>query len=332
MGIFSKSVVGLELDSGEIRAIELSGSTRKPVLEAFGRIPLPEGAVKDGKVADAGAVKTCLEKLWADNGIKSRNVYLGVGNQEVLVRFAPFPKVPRDKLANLVKFQAREYIPVPMDEMELDFMVTGEITNEEGTFHKVLLVAARKKMLHDFLNTLEDARLKPQDIDSSLLALGRIAPEKERSETVALVGITCDMLNLLILNGGMPAMARSVAFNPSVSSLLKSFYSPTGIDSARDAEEALREASDSIVGEIRSSVDYFQMNSSTGPVRSIRIAGGCGKIRGLGTQVKNGISIPVFIAEPFEDMLSKSGTGRSGSFDRTDYAVCASLALRGLEG
>ena len=144
-GCLKKSVIGLEMDSKEIRAVEITGSVRQPVISAWGRMSLPEGIVKDGRVMNVESLSLYLDKLISQNGFKSRDVMLGIANQDVIIRFASFPKVPEDKIRNMVMFQAQEYIPVPIEELQLDYVVAGEKQNEDGAFLNIILVGARKK-------------------------------------------------------------------------------------------------------------------------------------------------------------------------------------------
>ena len=144
MGILKNSIIGIVLDSQEIRAIELKGSQKKPVVVAWGKVKLPEGVVKEGRIVNAQLFNVSLERLFLENGFKGRDIYLGVNNQDIIVRFASFPKVPEDKIRNMIHFQAQEHMPVSIEELVMDYVVVSEKKTDEGEFINVVLVGARK--------------------------------------------------------------------------------------------------------------------------------------------------------------------------------------------
>ncbi|MEW6276056.1 MAG: pilus assembly protein PilM, partial [Bacillota bacterium] len=212
MGFFTSGgrAVGLELDTDEARVAELRGNSRAPTLAAWGRIPLPEGAVSEGMVVNPEVVAGALTQLWSQAGIGTREVILGVANQGVLVRIANFPKVPADKIAQVIRYQAQDYLPVPLSSVILDHAVIGEASGEKGPLLEVLLVAARRDMLDSFLAVLTAARLKPRDIDVSSLALLRLLPAADREGTFALVDVAGGISNILLAAKGVPRLARLI--------------------------------------------------------------------------------------------------------------------------
>ena len=120
----AKSVVGLDIDTAEIRAVELSGSIQSPNLVKYGRIPLPDGVVREGMISNQEKVQEALDRLWYDAGFSSRDVILGISNQGVLVRFATFPKVAAGKVDKLIRYQAQEYIPF-LEQCGIDYIIVG---------------------------------------------------------------------------------------------------------------------------------------------------------------------------------------------------------------
>ena len=124
--------VGLELDTGAARAVELTGSAAAPKLAALGGIVLPPGAVEEGMILQPKEVAGALRTLWEAREIKSREVLLGISNQGVIVRSAVIPKVPADKLENVVRFHAQEYRPSPWPAWFSDYLVIGETVSESG--------------------------------------------------------------------------------------------------------------------------------------------------------------------------------------------------------
>jgi len=325
MSLFGrKSIVGVDIDSYEIRVVELGGIPGAAKLVNAGRKLLPEGAVKDGRICDAAAVGNTLEKLWSEQGIKSRDVILGVSNQDVLVRFATFPEVAMDKLDNIVRFQAQDYLPIPVEEAIIDYMVTGDERLQgdrlqEDNKIKVLLVAARKNMINDFLSSFEIANISVRDIDFSTLAIARVVPVSALSGTCVIVNIGHEQTNLLLLNASVPQLART---------LMTGQVFRSGLLSVEDVGKLI----DMLAAEIRTSIGYFQTQSPESTVQKLFICGCGSKLKGISEGLMETLGISIEIINPFSNIDINGCKNKCSDIDSTDFSVGMSLALRGLEG
>lgn len=329
-----KAGVGVDLDTREVRVVELRGKPRSPELSAFGRLPLPEGAVRKGGIIDAQKVGEALSTLWDQNGISTRDVVLGISNQEILVRFANFPKIPQEKLGNLIRLQAQDFLPLPLDKVVFDYLVVGENRDEEKESLEVLLVAARRDMVDGFLSALEAARLIPQDIDVSSLALLRLIPPEDRGKTVAVLHMPYEVGSILIARDGNPRLARFIPV--SLTEILgKEFFHETreSIDPITIdwSEESFSYWSDMLTSELRSSIDYYQSQEEDYPVEQINLSG-CGiRIEGLAERLQERFDIPVVTIDPLQGISLDQQAEYLLSGRASDFALNISLALRGLE-
>src|SRR5213594_3099838 len=121
--------VGLDIGSTAVRAAEMTVGEVPTVLRAA-QVPLPEGAVENGEVRQPAAVSDALRELWGVGGFKSKQVHLGVGNQRVVVREISLPYLPPKELRDALGFQVQEFIPMPVEEAQLDFDLLGEFEHE----------------------------------------------------------------------------------------------------------------------------------------------------------------------------------------------------------
>ena len=322
MGIMKKSIIGLEMDSKEIRAVEIRGSIKNPEISAWGQIDLPEGIVKDGRVTNAQSLSIYIDKLINQNRFKSKNVILGINNQDVIIRFASFPKVPDDKVRNMIMFQAQEFIPVSLDDLQLDYVIVGEKQNEEGTFINVILVGARKKMLHDFIDAITGAKLMVNEIDSSMLAFGRAALGTANVNVFVVVGFNEDIANIMIFNKGIMSMARSVSFSQS------SIWANKRINDVNNETPRATQIADILIGELRSSIGYYRMQNEDA-IDDIYLIGKSG-MREI-TEKFREAEYEVNILQPYLNLNVKSSSNGLHTFKANDYTVAISLGLRGLE-
>lgn len=329
------NAVGLDIDTAEVRAVELSGSVQSPKLVRFGRIPLPGGAVTEGMIANPGMVEDALRQLWSDAGFSSREVILGVSNQGVLVRFAVFPKVPNNKIDKLIKFQSQEHIPFPLDSVVLDYIVVGEAKSDAGDTLEVLLVAGKRDMLNDFIDTVSNANLKIRDIDVSSLALQRTLSPVDRKGTAAIINIGNELSSILMVENGTPRFARIITtglqsaagiFNCSLNEVV-----PINLrNNPIWPEEGILTWSATLAGEINSSLSYYQTQQKGAAIEKIFLSGRGARMDGLAGKLRENLGLPVLVIYPF-DGIAGINENTSISSVAPDFTVSVALARRGLE-
>lgn len=327
MGLLKRSSVGMEIDSKEIRIVHAEGSADKPVPCTFARYPLPDGIVRDGRVVNPAELGAAISAFWAKEGIKSRDVILGINNQDVIIRFAVVPTLPKDKLHNLIHYQSTDYIPIPINEIELDYSVIGETSNNAGNATKLLLVAGRKNMLYDFIEALEAAKLNIVDITVSMLAVVRLLPDEARMKPLVLINLANDFGNIVIMNGNEPGMARTFSYPAVLQPFLTSLEDTGKYDGYTEFSEALEKVGSYLAGEIRSSVQYYRNQEPELVINKIYVSGSYAKIEGLVTEIQQLLQTETIALDLNTAQKAKLTDGQPSS----DYTVCFSLALRGLE-
>lgn len=208
----AKSIIGIEVDLREIRAVEITRSSGTYSVLSCGKAPLPEGTVEEGFIREPDRFNVALTELLQSGGFKSTDIIVGINNENVIMRYATFPKVADDKLRNMVLLQAQEFIPIPIQEMEIDYVVAGEgVNDEEQPVTNVMLVAARRNMIEQYINILSASKLQVTDIDSSVLSQIRgLKAGVVGDEKFALLNMTDDLLNFIVVKGNEISMVRSI--------------------------------------------------------------------------------------------------------------------------
>src|SRR5512132_1904161 len=165
----AKGRIGLDVGSTAVRAVELVGSPLTVVRAS--QIALPPGAVESGEVRDPGAVSEALRRLWDEGGFKGRQVYLGVGNQRVVVREISLPYLPEKELRSSLGFQVQEFIPMPVEDAVLDYHPIGEFEQDDRRMLRMLLVAAQRSMVDLVIQAVSGAKLSALGLDLIPFAL-----------------------------------------------------------------------------------------------------------------------------------------------------------------
>lgn len=239
-----KGAVGLQLETGVIRAVEITGTLRTAVLAKAEQIEIPEEAIVEGVVEDVATVAGALKELWSRSRIGSREVVLGISNQGVLMRLAVFPKIELNKLDKMLRFQAGDYFPIPITEMVLDYAVVDETHGETGPQLELLMVAVRRHLLDKSMQALTGAALVPRIVDASPLALMRTVPESRLTGTTIFADISNGITSLMLVTGGIPRFVRIIPTNLQVASS-RDFF-PGDVILETEQQVAFTQAEDSI--------------------------------------------------------------------------------------
>jgi type IV pilus assembly protein PilM len=165
-------VVGLDIQPGLVAAVQarVNGSILAERAEVR---PLGADTMRDGEVADDGALSEVLRELFDGTGL-SKRVRVGVANQRTVLRTLELPPVTDEKeLAAAVTFQAQDQVPMPLNNAVLDFHPLGIVDTPAGPRQRVVLVAAQRDMIERLLTAVRGAGLTPEGVDLSAFALIR---------------------------------------------------------------------------------------------------------------------------------------------------------------
>lgn len=211
LGRAGARTIGLDVDRGALKAVQISGSAGELTLRHVGYHRLPPGAVVDGEVADVEVLGAEIREFWSSHAFKGKSVNLGVANGRVVVRLLDFPRMEAEDLKSAITFEAQDHIPMPLDEAVLDYVVLGPQA-EGSDLDRILVVAAHKDMIEGYTAALRAGGLKPAGIDVKALALTRSAlPETFFDEgATLLLDIGTELTNLAITQGSNPTLTRFI--------------------------------------------------------------------------------------------------------------------------
>ena len=321
-----KSVIGFEVDTAEIRAIELTESNGAYSVLACGKIPLPAGTIEEGFIRNADEFNKALAELLQNGNFKSSDVVVGVNNENVIMRYASFPKVPEDKLRNMVLLQAQEFIPIPVQEMEIDYVIAGESLNdEEQPVVNVLLVAARRNMLEQLITVLGASKLQVVDIDASVLSVCRGLAPMTVGKKYALLNMTDDILNFLVIKDSEISMVRSITIPERAADAVKSVFSQ---ETETVPQEDLEAVGSMLASETNSSVSYYAMQNMAEPIEQIYFVSAA---RDAGTLAKTVADAVYTIPVDIPTLYTEQNLGLSQDVVK-EFAGCIGLAMQALEG
>ncbi|MEO6712875.1 MAG: type IV pilus assembly protein PilM, partial [Mycobacteriales bacterium] len=323
------NVVGLDIGTSGVRAAEVSVSRGSSVLERFGQVALPPGAVRDGEVVDVDTVAKALKQLWSSARFSTKQVVLGVANQRVIVRQVDLPWLAPKEMRASLPFQVQDYIPIPVEQAVLDFHPLEEFTNEAGgRMLRMLLVAADRDMVNGALRAVQQAGLTPAMVDLTPFALLRsLTPHNVRgddSHADAYVNVGASITNIVVHQGGVPrfvrilvmggnditdAVAERLGVPADHAEMVKAQVGMRASGESTDpAARVIEQAGSQWVEEVRGSLDYYAAQPGAARLNRIVLTGGGSQLAGLAERLSNATRLVVEPAAPYESLkLGKLG-------------------------
>ena len=342
-------VVGLEIEAGSVAAVEARLEDGVPRVIRAGIEPLAPDAFRDGEVAEPEAVATALRALFDAHGL-SRRVRLGIANQRLVARTLRLPAIENpDELDAAVRFSAQEQIAMPLEEAVIEHRIVGGVAaSADGPAQiDVMVVAARRDMIHASLVPLQAAGLEPVGVDLSAFGMIRALADDivEASPDGAIPALRpatlyChlgDATTLAVARGrsclftrvspvGLEGIARGLASGTGLSLEHAGLWlNHVGLDRPADEIEgdpatvtrsraALERGAASLVDELRLSLDFYGGQEAAVEVEQIALGGPGGAVPGLAERMESQIGLPIAVARP-------------AALDGYDIATAARLAL-----
>ncbi len=238
----AKAVLGLDVGTSSLKAILLKVTKEEVELANVGMVELHLDPAIEDKEKRAKVIEG-IKKLLEENEIKTREVVIAVPGQSVIIRHLKLPAGARERIAQVIKFEAQSQIPFPLDKVGMDYQA---LPGKEGEEVKVILAAMKQELIDDRLALVEEAELRCEAMDISSLALYNALrfkrPSKE-AEVVALIDIGATTTDISIQRDGMLEFTRSapVAGND----LTETIQTKLGV-SFSEAERLKREEGDAL--------------------------------------------------------------------------------------
>jgi type IV pilus assembly protein PilM len=349
--LFRPPTVGVDIGSSAIRAVSLRPARGGWSLLAAGEAPLPDGCVDDGAVADPTLVSQTVQQLLDSLGLRRATVSSALSGHAVIVKRLSLPAMTDAELAEAIPWEAEQYIPFDLADVQLDYQVLGREAAKAGGDGKpgldVLLVAARKERIDDRAGVIAQTGRRPVVVDVEAFAIANAYQMNypERTDPLsALIHIGRGVTIVCLLERGEPIFTRDISIGGQVhlTALLKEF-GPAGIDelaarrmlhgqyppeiSADQVAGVLREASAQLVLEIRKTVDFYRATSPVDRLSRIVLSGGAWQAVGLMDLLASEFGAPVDVFDPFR-RVQRSARAVGADAVGPAYAVAVGLAMR----
>ena len=336
----AKSLVGLDLGSSAVKAIELKPVGKGYKVTAFGSEPIPPDSIVDGAIIDGAAVVAAVRRLFESRKIKTREVAASLSGNAVIVKKISLPVMTEAELAESIYWEAEQYIPFDIQDVNLDYQILDGRDSGKGTMD-VLLVAAKNEKIADYTGVIGQAGRTAVVIDVDAFALQNAYEANygaDADAVVVLLNAGASATNINILSGEQSVFTRDISIggNAYTEALQKELSLPfeqadqlkrgqtvsgTTYD---DARPVLRAVTENVMLEIQKTFDFFKATAASDRINRIVISGGASRAEAFGEMLADRFEAPVESFDPFKKISFDAGKFNA---DVTEVAATAAVAV-----
>ncbi len=342
----AKTLVGLDIGSSAVKAVELKPAGKGYKVAAFGSEPVPPDSIVDGAMIDGAAVADAIRRLFDGRSIKTKDVAASLSGNAVIVKKITLPVMTEAELAESIYWEAEQYIPFDIQDVNLDYQILDGGDAAKGTM-EVLLVAAKKEKIADYTGVIAQAGRSAVVVDVDAFALQNAYEVNygiEPGAVIVLLNAGASATNINILNGDQSVFTRDISIggNAYTEALQKELSLPfdladqlkrgIAVDGVTfdDARPVLRAVSENVMLEIQKTFDFFKATAASDRIDRIMVSGGASRAEGFTEMLSERFEAPVELFDPFKRIafdIKKFQVDSSAAVAPT-VAVAVGLALR----
>src|SRR6266849_4823179 len=341
-----KALVGLDIGSSSIKAVELKSTKQGYELVSFGLEALSQDTVVDGAIMDAPLVAGAISNIFETQKVKTKNVATAVSGHSVIVKRVTLPMMSEEELYDSIQSEARQHIPFDIADVNLDHQLLESVDAQLD----VLLVAVKKDKILNHTNVLAQSGKNSTVVDIDAFALQNsyeVNYDPDPGQTIALLNIGASVMNINIVRGGIPLFTRdvSVGGNQYTDALQKELdlnyddaerlkrgdQLPSVTDEQK--QQILRSVSDILTLEIQKTFDFFRATASGENIQRIYVAGGTARVPGLVDLLREEFAMAVEEMYPFRKIVINPGRHNEDEIRELAprLAIAVGLALRSFD-
>jgi type IV pilus assembly protein PilM len=341
-----KAVVGLDIGSSAVKAVELEANGKGYRVSALATEQVPPDSIVDGAIIDATAVADAIRRLFGNKTFKTKEVAASLSGNAVIVKKISLPVMTPAELGESITWEAEQYIPFDIQDVNLDYQILDSGTGEGGTMD-VLLVAAKKEKIADYTGVIAQAGRVPVVVDVDAFALQNAFEVNyglDDAQVVVLLNAGASATNINIVSGGQSVFTRDIsmggnAYTEAIQKELNLSFENAeqlkkgiAVDGAatEEAQPVLKAVTENVLLEIHKTFDFFKATAASDRIDRILLSGGSSRIPGFAQALEERFGAPAEMFDPFRQIAfddAQLGLTDPDSVIPT-AAVAVGLALR----
>lgn len=343
---------GLDIGTSVMKTVWLSEMNGRYLLNAASMMPSPTKGMMSESPLDEEEMAHAIKNIVLNSKIQTKYVNVALPENQVYTRVLEMPVLSDKELSSAIYWEAEQYIPIPLENVALDWKVLKRPTKEEyDTKMQVLLVGAPQILIDKYQKILEMAGLVINSVETEILAVVRVliypdfnASNIEIPNTLIMSIGSLSTSIAIVKNGiivftysipvGGAAMNRAIASDFGITLQQAEEYKKVYGVSDKNLEGKIGKASKpilmSIVSELKKALVFYNEKYKDSPIRQIILSGGSAKLPGLDLFFAQNCGIETAIANPWKILVNQD-LPKDLLDNSSDYAIAVGLGMREYE-
>jgi type IV pilus assembly protein PilM len=346
----SPPIIGLDISTTAVKLLELSQSGGRYRVESYAVEPLPPNSVIEKNISDVESVGEAIRRAVKRSGTRNKHAAVAVAGSAVITKVISMPaSLSDDEMESQIELEADQYIPYPLEEVNLDFEVMGPAPNDPERV-EVLLAACRSENVDVRVDAVELAGLTGKVVDVEAYAMenafGLLAeqmPEQGMDKTIAVVDVGATMTTLNVLHDLKTIYTREQVFGgkqltEEIQRRYGLSYEEAGMAKRQGGlpdnyvPEVLEPFKEAMAQQVSRSLQFFFSSSQYNNVDHLVLAGGSSSIAGMDELIEKKLGVPTSVANPFVNMsIAPKIKAQVLSNDAPALMIACGLALRSFD-
>jgi len=342
-----KDIVGIDVGSSAVKLVRLRESRGNFHLVNVGIMPLAPETIVDNTIMDSSTIVESIRNLMASMKIKAKRVSTSISGHSVIIRKIMLPIMTDSELEASISWEAEQYIPFDISEVNLDFHILGPDAKDPSQMN-VMLVAAKKDFVDDFVGVFSEAGLEPVVMDIDCFAVENMFDYNYgfvEEEIIALIDLGASATSVNVLKGNVSLFTRDIQAGGNLLGEELQKRLGVGSDEAERAklgdreladvdpesvDEVLRDAIENLVQEVQRSLDFFTATSSEDRVSKVYLTGGVSRSKQVRDALEKRLGLQTETVNPFRNLAMSEKEFDSEYLDAIGplFSVAVGLAMR----
>ena len=316
----SKLALGLDIGSSSVKLVHLKEKKGGYALQAWGAAPLPPEAIVDGALMNSAAIVQAVQDLLGEHKVKHKEAAIGVRGHSVIIKKISLPRMSQEELDESIQWEAEQYIPFDVKDVNIDTQILTRESDATGQMD-VLLVAAKKDMINDYVSVCAEAGLSATVVDVDAFAVQNAFETNYQpapGQPVVLINVGAAVSNINIVVDGNATFTRDItmggnAFTEEIQKQLNISYEEaealkvggqgeTDAVVPQEVERVIQGVADQMAGELQRSLDFYAATAGDARIVRVFLSGGTARIPALFRVIEQRAGVPVEILNPFRNI------------------------------
>lgn len=336
-----KPIFGLDIGFSSLKVMQIDSSKTHQNVIGYGTGKFDSNAIKDGVIIDPESIAKIALDLFSNKligDITTRRVAVSVPAVRTFTRIVTLPLIGSTDLAEAVKLETEQYVPVPIEELYVDHMIVSKNDKEQN----VLVVAIPKKIVDSYAQLTRILGLELVAVETTVGSAGRLFMEAEQSDVPSILidlgSLSSDITiydNSLVVTGTVPgggdsftsAISQELGVTHDEAHVIKTKYGLGLSKKQKEITVSLNPILDQMVKELKRMIRYYEERTGTkNKIGQIVTMGGGANMPGLSEHLTNLIRLPVRMCDPWQH-INFDGLQPPNTIEKSMYVTVTGLAL-----